>query len=361
MVDNVVVDLAYAVSGWAFFFRGGNLKNDRPFKTIDDQIDGLEARGLIIESRNHTYDVLLNNNYYSVVNGYKKPFIKKDGTGKFLTPDCFIDNCKFSELFALYKFDGELKNLLFKYLIVFESRLKTLVAYRFCEAHCAPYDYLSVGNYSQETEDLSNVLTNISNLSKKIDKNKNASYDNSIKHYINEHENVPLWVLVNFLTFGELQFLFSALDKSLKEKICKDFSRVFKETYNSKEKIDIEEMQMIIKSINLFRNVCAHDEVLYNYCLQKKIKLSLFDKYYKDNSKFKNISKASKTDIFVLISLLKLVLRNKEFKEFLYGMKTLQKKYRNKFKCVPFEELLGMMGFPQNWEDKLEIKVNIKK
>ncbi|WP_159723181.1 Abi family protein [Enterococcus sp. CSURQ0835] len=331
------------------------MKNDRPFKTIDEQIDGLISRGLKIENRGHTYDVLLNNNYYSVVNGYKKPFIKKDPHGNFLVPERFLDNCKFSELFALYKYDNELKNLFFKYVIIFESRLKTLVAYRFCEAHRNPYDYLSVENYSQETRDLSNVLTNISNLSKKIDKNKNASYDNSIKHYIVKHENVPLWVLVNFLTFGELQFLFLALDKDLKEKICKDFSKRFKETYNSKEKIDVEEMQMIIKSINLFRNVCAHDEVLYNYCLQKKIKLSLFNKYYVDNSKFKNISKDSKTDIFVLISLLKLVLQNKEFKEFICAIKSIHRKYQGSFKCVPFEELLKMMGFPESWEKRLDI------
>ena len=60
--------------------------DSRPFKEIDDQIDGLACRGLTIENRSHTFDVLLRNNYYCVINGYKRPFLKKDMSGNFLFP-----------------------------------------------------------------------------------------------------------------------------------------------------------------------------------------------------------------------------------------------------------------------------------
>lgn len=50
-----------------------NLK--KPFMTVDEQIDRLKKRGLQIDNREDVYGKLLLNNYYTVVNGYKSPFL----------------------------------------------------------------------------------------------------------------------------------------------------------------------------------------------------------------------------------------------------------------------------------------------
>ncbi|GMC01759.1 Abi family protein [Enterococcus thailandicus] len=291
--------------------------DSRPFKEIDDQIDGLACRGLTIENRSHTFDVLLRNNYYCVINGYKRPFLKKDMSGNFLFPETYNDGTRFSEVYSLYKMDKELRILFLRHILQFENKMKAIISYEFSKAHPEKYGYLHFSNYSSNLTDLSDVLKSIQKLSNKIEIHKQKKYDNAIKHYINKHKNVPLWVLSNFLTFGELQYLFLSLEDSVKLRVARVISEDFKKMTNSKEKIDVEEIKMIMKTANLFRNVCAHDEVLYNYKISKKLKSSLFRKYFVANSAFGVDSSTSNcnANLFVMLSLLKIVTPNKDFKD----------------------------------------------
>ncbi len=55
-----------------FDLPGGQLKE---FKTIAAQIDILESRGMIVDEGASA--VLLRENYYSIINGYKAPFLDK--------------------------------------------------------------------------------------------------------------------------------------------------------------------------------------------------------------------------------------------------------------------------------------------
>lgn len=332
-------------------------RDSRPFKDIENQIIGLENRGLKIENRQHTSNVLLRENYYCVINGYKAPFLEKNDDCKLNHPEKYITGTRFSEIYNLYRMDKDLRGLLLKYILKFESKIKSLIAYYFSEAHPEKYGYLHFDNYSQEDNDLSNVLKNIQKLSNKIEFHNNVKYDNSIKHYIKNHKNVPLWVLVNFLTFGEIQYLFLSLENTVKEKVCRTISTDFKREYNSKEKIDIEELKMILKTANLFRNVCAHDEVLYNYKMWKPLKGSLFDKYFDNNNKFnKAKNKNYKADFFVMIAFLKLVSSNKDFKNLIRDLEKIFKSYQNKFVSITFDSILILMGFKQNWKNELKIK-----
>lgn len=356
----VLVDLAYSVRGWAFFFRENNLMEDvnsRPFKDIENQIIVLEKRGLKIENRSHTQKVLLKENYYCVINGYKTPFLQKDSDLLPLVPEKYQQGTRFSEIYNLYCMDKELRGLLLKYILKFETKIKSLVAYYFSEAHPEKYGYLHFINYSQEEKDLSDVLKNIQKLSNKIEIHKNKKYDNSIKHYINNHKNVPLWVLVNFLTFGELQYLFLSLEDDIKEKVCKTISMDFKAEHKANERIGIEELKMILKTGNLFRNVCAHDEVLYNYKMGKKFKASLFSKYFENNSKFDvQSSDQCKADLFTMVSMIKLVSPNKDFKELIRHLERIFRQYRGKYKSISFDEILESMGLESNWKEQLNIK-----
>ncbi|MFR6669833.1 Abi family protein [Enterococcus sp.] len=336
------------------------VSDTRPFKSISEQIKGLEVRGLQIENISHTTEVLLRNNYYCVINGYKRPFLIRNENGKFLSPETYNPGTRFSEIYNLYKMDKELRSLFLSYILKFENKMKAVISYEFSSAYPDEYGYLHFSNYSSQPEDLSDVLKNIQKLSNKIEIHKNKKYDNAIKHYIKTHKNVPLWVLSNFLTFGELQYLFLSLDNNVKNEVSKVISTDFKIGTGSKEKIDIEELKMIMKTANLFRNVCAHDEVLYNYKMGKKIKSQIFTKYFSKNDSF-DVSVDSgycSANLFVMLSLLKLVISNKDFKEFVQKLSQIFRKYSSKFKSIPFENIMSDMGFKTNWKAQLEIKVN---
>ena len=53
---------------------------DRPFLTIDEQVERLKTRGLSVDDE--TPSILLREGYYSIVNGYKTPFIDAEATEK---------------------------------------------------------------------------------------------------------------------------------------------------------------------------------------------------------------------------------------------------------------------------------------
>ena len=105
---------------------------DKPFKTIAEQENILRSRGM--ETSSSTQEILMREGYYSVVNGYKDPFIDKQKSREN-GHDVFIDGTTFDDLYELFKFDRELRLTLFKYFSMAEETLKTTSSYVFCERH----------------------------------------------------------------------------------------------------------------------------------------------------------------------------------------------------------------------------------
>lgn len=96
------------------------LQNDR-FRTYDQQIDILKnQKGLIISDETITKESLINIGYFSLIGGYKYPF-KNPMTRKYI-------NTTFEDIYALYKFDRELRELTFKYLCEVEMKIRQVMA-----------------------------------------------------------------------------------------------------------------------------------------------------------------------------------------------------------------------------------------
>ena len=81
---------------------------DKPFKTIEEQGELLEARGVATDD--DTPEVLLREGYYSVVNGYKAPFIDKEKS-ESAKDDRYLPGTSFADIYALFMFDRELRML----------------------------------------------------------------------------------------------------------------------------------------------------------------------------------------------------------------------------------------------------------
>lgn len=270
---------------------------NKPFKTYREQLDILRSRNLIIENEERAIDILRRVNYYNLINGYKKIFLEKSNSNL----ETYKENCTLEEIYFLYKFDRDLKNILLYYLIQFENSLKSICAYHFSNKFREDYSYLQVKNYSHEKEDFKYVLNNLAELSKIINKEKDNSVKPQIKHYIDKHHEIPLWVLINYLTFGNVSFFFNAMDNELKESVCKDFGIRLKRQYGNSYPIEKNILKDIIKISNLFRNVCAHDDILFSYRLKKPISTK------ESTSKFFRV-KFKGNSLFDLVMLLQLVL-----------------------------------------------------
>ncbi|WP_369024807.1 Abi family protein [Mycoplasma capricolum] len=104
------------------------MKRPKEFKTFQEQIEILKSRGLIITNEQKAIEILKQENYYNIVNGYKDLFLKKSLDNN---QDIFIENTNFDELYSLFLFDRELRSILLKYILIFERDFKTTIAYNF--------------------------------------------------------------------------------------------------------------------------------------------------------------------------------------------------------------------------------------
>jgi len=325
----------------------------RPFSTLTEQVKILESRGLIISDGEKAQYILSRENYYNVINGYKKPFLKKDLDGNVSVPERYSEGCTFDEIYGLYNFDRDLRMILLGALLKFETHFKTSCAYHFSDKFRGPYAYLAIENYSKEKDMLSNVLNNIATLSNEINKNtkRNQSKTVYISHYIENHDCVPLWVLVNTLTIGNMSYFYSAIDGSVKDRIAKDFSEQFKSDYKSIEKVGSEELEQVVKAVNLFRNVCAHEEVLFLFKLIKGVKYSIFTKFYRNST----IDEAAirESNLYSLICILKIVLSKTDYMYLINSLDNLFNRYKVEFKSVRFGDIIRLSGFKETWKEDL--------
>ena len=238
---------------------------NKSFKNIAEQIEVLEKRG--IQTDGDTAAILRREGYYPIVNGYKAPFLDKaktEGEGE----DRYVAGTKFSDIYGLFIFDRNLKELTFHYLIRVEALVKTACSYSFSEKHGAHDAYLQLGSYATETEytafGLKNYGKNLVKLISTLEYKSTDTRSEFISHYQSKYGEVPLWVLVKGLTFGNIQRFFNLMKPAEQAAVCKHIALA---TCRSGSSVlgyfDPSEAKASIDYLVKFRNNCAHDDRLY--------------------------------------------------------------------------------------------------
>ncbi|MCJ0933562.1 Abi family protein [Mammaliicoccus sciuri] len=312
----------------------------KPFEKHNKQLKILKSRGL-----NYSKDAkrhLENENYYNIINGYKDLFLQLDKQGRPVTPEMFVPNTHFNEIFGLYKLDRRLRNTLLEYLLVFETNVKSRVAYFFSEKYTEPHSYLYFKNYSHDVHKTDSIVRTVATISRVMSNNTNKP----LKHYMNKHNGVPLWVLVNYLTIGNISHMYLNLDDDLREKIVMDYKTKLKREYNKILQIEPLDLDSILNQVNLFRNVCAHEERLYDYSIRKpKVRKNLFANYNKlyNKSLTPTINGSYMYDLLVSLSIF---LNKKDFRKLLENLNKNMDYYSKDFSTVKINDLFIKMGFP---------------
>lgn len=231
------------------------------YKSISDQMNILEHRGLILGDKEKVSKYLLTNNYFNIINGYSKYFQKSTEPSN----DRYLDSASFDEVCSLYFFDKELKQTFFNAILHCEHHLKSIFAYRFAEAYPdKKYAYFDINCYNQKYR--FEALRTISSISKLIN-NKVKHNDEVIMHYYKKYDDVPVWVLVDFLDFGTLVYLIKFLPHKIQNKIAEDLISFINDNLSNElscvhVQFTPEILNSFIKNIHEIRNVCAHNNRL---------------------------------------------------------------------------------------------------
>ena len=238
--------------------------NDRPFIDIDQQIERLNKRG--VETDSNTGHILLAEGYYCVINGYKEPFIDLEAT-KENEEDTYKPGTTFNDIYALFSFDRELRELTFHYLLKIEALIRTVTTYTFAEAHREKNAYLDRGNFATSEEyrklGLRKYGTNMARLQDKLVELLDTPRNDAVKHYKDERDRVPLWVLSTTMTFGVIEHFFNFMKRSEQKTVCERIADLTSTPFDEKRALSARKTRRAIDVLVKFRNKCAHDERLY--------------------------------------------------------------------------------------------------
>ena len=301
----------------------------KPFMTYEQQLTKLkDEKHILIPDEVKAKAKLQEIGYYSLVTGYKHIFripgqkIYKSGTS-------------LDEIVSLYEFDENIRALFLRYLLHIEQHLRSLLSYYFTEKYGENQSaYLNPANYNsiaKHQAGISRLISELTRLSQSIQ----YPY---IEYQRNTYNNVPLWVLVNAMTFGSLSKMYIFLTSDLQTKVSKNFLHV-----NEKQ------LRQYLTVLTKFRNVCAHNERLFSYRTKDTIPDTILHQKL-CISKTGNAYILGKRDLFAMVIAFRYLLSPNEFHTFKKSLTQCIDKLLKATNHIAEDELLNAMGFPLNWK-----------
>ena len=305
--------------------------NDKPFLSYQEQIEKLKTeKKLQIPDESRAIALLKKHSYFALVSGYKKPFKRKGGTYQLHTT--------LEDIYALYSFDNALRNVIFSKILIVEKHIKSVLSYAFCEKYgSSQQEYLNPANYHRIPENQAGINKLVLKLKGIADDPKDYHY---IRHQKESYHNIPLWVMVKALPMGSISKMYSYLPPQIQSQISKEFACV-----------NEEELCRMLDLLSRVRNVCAHNERLYDYRYRKgAIKDSHVHRALHLTKKA-NSYQSGKSDLFAVMISLKYLLDADEMSELTAEVRKLLDALYESTTQISAAQMRKYMGFPVNREE----------
>lgn len=304
------------------------------FKTLDEQIEILKAKGLIIEDIDRAKEILFRENYF-FISGYRHLFMRS------IKENRFIEGTTFDELYAMFLFDRRIRNIMFKYLLIIENNIKSIISYTLSKKYgFKEKDYLDPKNFTQDNLKIRQVHDVLNKMKRQI--RVNGKQHTATMHYLSNYGYIPMWILVKVLSFGIVSELYCILKIEDQQMIA--------DVYH----VNIQVLTIYLSLLSNFRNLCAHEDILYDHRTQRII----------PNTKYHNLLNIEqidceylfgKNDLYALIIIMKQMLSEEEFRELIYELGYEIDILDGKVDTVPLNAILNKIGFPDNWRDIVDI------
>ena len=304
------------------------------FKTIQEQISILESKGLIIDDYLFTEDILIRENYF-FISGYRHLFLKSPKDRNF------IKGTTFRELYALFNFDRQVRNIVFKNLLIIENNLKSIISYQLSKKYgFREKDYLRPENFTKVPDKQRQLNDTLKKMKRQI--RVNGAQHSATSHYLKNYGYIPLWVVVKVLSFGIVGELYTVMKREDQEEIANIYD------------LSVNNLLTYLPILSNYRNLCAHEDILYDHRTQKIIG----DTKYHDGLDIPTTDGEyiyGKDDLFALIIILKQLLRPEEFRLLINELSYEIDILCGKLKVINIGKVLDTMGFPRNFREILDL------
>lgn len=311
---------------------------EKQFKNLDEQIEIFKHKGMAVHDERYAKQILLRENYF-FLNGYRHLFYKSETEKKFIT------GTTFEELYSLFLFDRSFRNVIFKYLLVIENNLKSITSYQLSKKYgYRERDYLRAKNFTHDPAKQRQVNDLIKKMKRQI--RINGSQHSATLHYVSNYGYIPLWILVKVLSFGIVSEMFSILKPEDQHEISK--------VYN----VDVEDLLVYLPILANYRNLCAHEDILYENRTQKEIDDTIYHQIL-DIPKEKGEYIYGKSDLFALLIIMRQMLTTEDFKNMTNELENVIATLDYNLTSIKIEKVLNRMGFPKNWKDLAGIERSV--
>jgi len=290
--------------------------------SLDEQIARLISHKMDIDDVDYALQVLSNTNYYRLT-GYALQFRDEEN------PDDYIPGTKFEDMVKLHEFDKAFACLLKPYLDSIELYIRSKIAYIFSMAKChnSPYDQHYDPHNFHKKKSHNHII--ISSLNREKKHSKDSLF---VIHHDKQYKGkMPLWVIVELISFTNLSKLYSAMYNSEQDLIA-DAIGTSKKTLKNH-----------LKCLANLRNKVAHLSRLYNVVYNPPVILG--HTFLQDYPEVR-----SNTLFAYLIAILRRLPSNDARKTLIENIIRLIKEYSD---CIR----LSLLGFPDNYTDILHHEI----
>lgn len=206
-------------------------------KTINEQVELLKERGLIIADEGKLKRYLTNISYYHF-SIYFKHFQKND---------IFITGTTFEDVLNIYVFDQKLRLLLLDVLERIEKSFKCRLTYEMAVLSGNSCWMTDKKYFRDETEHNDRTMDLLENL--------RYSKEIYIRHYYETYnlpKYPPVWMVIETLTFGQCVMIYGQLKP--------EYQKIIADTYGINKKF----ISNWLHALSVIRNFCAHHSRLWN-------------------------------------------------------------------------------------------------
>ena len=307
---------------------------DKQFKNLDEQLEIFKYKGLIVNNEEYAKEVLLRENYF-FLSGYRHLFMDPNN------PKYYIEGATFEELYSLFLFDRQFRNIIFKNLLIVENNAKSIISYQLSKKYgYKENDYLKPNNFDMSPEKSRQVNDLIKKMKRQV--RVNGSQHSATRHYISNYGYIPLWVLVKVLSFGMVCELYFILKPEDQVAIADIFG------------VDTNYLENFLPILSNYRNLCAHEDIVYEHRTEK----SIYNTPYHEKMSIPRMDDEyiyGKNDIFAVLIIMKYLLRQDDFRIFMKEIEYEVEKLDGIIDSVPVEKILDQMGLPKNYMELVDL------
>lgn len=223
----------------------GELVADKPWVSVDGQIDILTRRGLA-DAGDYRHE-LSTIGYYRL-SGYSYPLRQPAPEGSPRRRlDRFVPGTRMHHAVELYEFDEQLRLAVWRALCKLEVCLRVDVGHVLGEID--PFIHLDLERIWPSGAMRRRAVL----FTQKLAQTQSRSTEDFVTHYNRTHDGrLPVWVVTEILEFGQLVTLFSLAPFEQRRRIA------------DKYLARADELESWMRTAKFIRNVCAHHARLWN-------------------------------------------------------------------------------------------------